>query len=1005
MTLEQLVKNFKKNYLFMKDVNNKYNEHSTRVEYIDPFFELLGWDVSNKAGKQPSLRDVIPESYTTATLRPDYKFSVNGVSKFFLEAKKPSVNIATDLNAIFQTRSYGWSKKHYISVLTNFEYLLIFDATIAPAVSDNEKTGLLKIYHYEDYISKWDEITELLSYQNVRSGIIEQKFSHLIEQASASPIDEHFLKLINNWRVQIANDIYAKDKEMSETYLNEIVQRFINQMIFLRICEDKNLPLYHKLGDSLDNKVKHQLIEIIEVADKKYNSGIFENSEVLELIQEETLTEIVKSLYYPVSPYAFSILEPSILGEIYELFLTEKISFVASQVVLTKKDPNINRDIVTTPYEIVKVMVDKALAPYCENKSLEELLKLKIADISCGSGIFLIEVFNYLLIRVQQWCLENNPELLIEAADGEKVLSVDLKIKVLTECIYGIDIDTYAVEVAKFSLMLKLLEGEDEYSLENRNRILPILDENVKAGNALVDSEMYGINEDIGKRLKIYPFDWSFSDSKVDKFDLIIGNPPYVTTEDMVGQLLKDEYELYKTYYSSAYKQFDKYFIFMERAINGLKEAGSLVYIIPNKFTKIESGKKLRELITANQLLKEYIDFGSLQLFRGHSKNTKNLTTYSAIIHLSKNNGSHFKYQKVSDKQSWFNEYFEKMSDNSFKLAVDSLDEKPWVLPKSDREQGLLEKIFNKSQPLNEIADVFNGIQTSAERPPVYWFAESEVVNETATHYSVNKMDKTFEIEKDILRPFYKPTKKNEKNLGSYDLMNNNKYIIFPYDLDGKIYSEEVMKSEFSGTWDYLEANYETLVPKQVSVIGKRDVPHATSETWYHYGRIQALTKFINKPKLIVGVLSQKPFYYLDNEDMLIASGGTAGYCAISQKEDSMYALEFIQAVLTHPLIEWVISMTASEFDNGFHARGTALLKKLPIVKIDFDDEFQLEQYKSIISLSRDIYALNNQLKNKLDRKAKAILENDKSAKIKMIQSIIWELYEISKNEILLEVN
>lgn len=1003
MTLEQLVKNFKKNYLFMKDTKNKYNEHSTRVEYIDPFFELLGWDVSNTLGKKPSLRDVIPESYTTATLRPDYKFSVNGISKFFLEAKKPSVNITTDLNAIFQTRSYGWSQKHYISVLTNFEYLLIFDATVAPTVSDNEKTGLLKIYHYEEYISKWDEITELLSYENVRNGIIEKEFSHLIEQASASPIDEHFLKLINSWRISIANDIYAKDKSLSETYLNEIIQRFINQMIFLRMCEDKNLPLYHKLEDSLDKNVKNQLIEIIKDADKKYNSGIFEDSEILELIEGDTLTEIIKSLYYPVSPYAFSILEPNILGEIYELFLTEKITVKDNSVRLTKKNPNINRDIVTTPYEIVKLMVDKALSPYCENKSVKELLKLKIADISCGSGIFLIEVFEYLLIKVQQWYLEHNPNQLVEAANGEKVLSIDLKISVLTECIYGIDIDTYAVEVAKFSLMLKLLEGEDVYSLEHRNRILPVLDENIKVGNALIDSDMYGTDEEMEKRLKIYPFDWRFSNGQVEEFDLIIGNPPYVTTEDMIGQLLKEEYDLYKSCYTSAYKQFDKYFIFIERAIERLKENGSLVYIIPNKFTKIESGKKLREFITDNKLLREYIDFGSLQLFRGSSKNTKNLTTYSSIIHLKKDNGSHFSYQRVSDKQSWFNEYFEKITDKSYELALDSLDEKPWVLPKSEKEQALLEKVFRKSQALNEIADIFNGIQTSAERPPVYWFAENEIVKETPTHYSISKMDKIFEIEKSIVRPFYKPTKKNEKNLGSYDVVKTNKHIIFPYDLSGKIYSQEVMQSDFNGTWEYLESNYEMLVPKQVSPIGKRDVPHATSESWYHYGRIQALTKFIDKPKLIVGVLSSKPFYYLDNEDMLIASGGTAGYCAISQKENSEYAIEFLQAVLTHPLIEWVISMTASEFDNGFHARGTALLKNLPIVKIDFENKADLEKYTKIVNLSREIYDLNNNLSNKLDSKSKKIFESDKLSKIKEIQTIFWELYEVTEKEILFE--
>ncbi|GEK33118.1 Eco57I restriction-modification methylase domain-containing protein [Kurthia sibirica] len=1000
MELEQLVRNFKKNYLFMKDNKKKYNEHSTRVEYIDPFFQLLGWDVSNTNGKQPSLRDVIPESYTTATLRPDYKFSVNGISKFFLEAKKPSVNITTDLNAIFQTRSYGWSKKHYISVLTNFEYLLIFDATVAPTVSDNEKTGLLKVYHYEEYISKWDEIKELLSYENVRNGNIENEFSHLIEQASASPIDEHFLHLINSWRISIANDIYAKDKSLSETYLNEIIQRFINQMIFLRICEDKNLPLYHSLEGSLDKNVKSKLMDIIKDADKKYNSGIFEDSEILELIEGDTLTEIIKSLYYPVSPYAFSILEPNILGEIYELFLTEKITIKENSICLTKKHSSINRDIVTTPYEIVKLMVDKALSPYCENKSAEEILNLKIADISCGSGIFLIEVFDYLLIKVQQWYIEHNPNQLVEAANGEKVLSIDLKINVLNECIYGIDIDAYAVEVSKFSLMLKLLDGEDVHSLENRNYILPVLDENIKVGNALIDSDMYGTDEEMEKRLNIYPFDWNFSNSDVEEFDLIIGNPPYVTTEDMKGQLLKEEYELYKSYYSSAYKQFDKYFIFIERAIEHLKEDGSLVYIIPNKFTKIESGKKLRELITNKKLLKEYIDFGSLQLFRGTSKNTKHLTTYSSIIHLKKDSESHFNYEKVSNKQNWLNEYFEKVIDNSYKIALDSLGEKPWVLPTSESEQVLLEKILKKSLALNEVADIFNGIQTSAERPPVYWFADNEIVKETPTHYSISKMDKIFEIEKNIVRPFYKPTKKSEKNLGSYDVVETNKHMIFPYDISGKIYSQEKMQSDFNGTWEYLESNYEKLVPKQVSPNGKRDVPHATSESWYHYGRIQALTRFIDRPKLIVGVLSSKPFYYLDNEDMLIASGGTAGYCAISQKENSDYAIEFLQAVLSHPLIEWVISMTASEFDNGFYARGTALLRNLPIVKIDFENKDDLEKYTNIVNLSREIYTLNNKLSNKLDSKTKKILEGDKFSKIKKIQAIVWKLYEVTEDEI-----
>lgn len=286
MDINELVSKFKRNYDYMKDIKNKYNEQSTRTEYIDPFFELLDWDIQNKLGKQPSLRNVIPESFSGETQRPDYTFLINGISIFFVEVKKPSVNIQNDMKSIFQARSYGWSKKHSILILTNFEYLLIYDVTIVPKSEDTPNTGLLKKYHFEEYIDKWDEIRELLSYQSVKNESIEKEFEGLIEQASAISIDEHFLDLINEWRIKIATDIYNQDSKITEEYLNEIVQRFINQMIFLRVCEDKNLPIYHTLSEIIKDKsnIKKSLISVIKVADKKYNAGVFDNKEVINNI-------------------------------------------------------------------------------------------------------------------------------------------------------------------------------------------------------------------------------------------------------------------------------------------------------------------------------------------------------------------------------------------------------------------------------------------------------------------------------------------------------------------------------------------------------------------------------------------------------------------------------------------------------------------------------------------------------------------------------------------------
>lgn len=999
--LEQLVERFDSQYKELCKVKNKYNEHATRTDYIDPLFELLGWDIINKKNKSITARDVIPEFNASAKDRPDYRFAINGNLKFFLEAKKVSVKVLENPDPAFQTRSYGWSQKALISVLTNFEYLLIYDTTINPNPEDNPHVGLLKNYHYTEYVSKWDEISKLLAYENVRNGSIEENFEHLLDQASAKPIDEHFLELINKWRLDIAYDMYNADDSLDEVYINENVQKFINQMIFLRICEDKNLPIYHNLKDSLENEedAKAEILKILQEAELKYNSGIFEDTEVLDFIGEETLNNIISSLYYPVSPYAFSILEPSILGDIYELYLTEMIGINNGNISLIQKDKELNRDVVTTPLEIVKVMVDKALKPYCENKSLNQLLDLKIADISCGSGIILIESFDYLVNKAYEWSLENAPENLVVASNDEKKLKVEIKTEILTNCIFGIDIDDYAVEVTKFSLLLKLINDEDVHSLNNKQRILPILDENIKTGNSLIDIEMLPDDITIEKKYELMPFNWNFKNG-VTNFDVIIGNPPYVTPEDMKKSLLTEEIEIYKKNYQSTYKQFDKYFVFLERAIGKLRNSGSIVYIIPNKFTKIEAGEKLRKIITENNWLKEYTDFGSLQLFRGSSKRSKSLTTYSSIVQLVKDNQKDFKFERVQDKQKWINGHYANSQDNSFIISAENIDMKRWILPANAKEKNLLEKIKRVSQPLEKIADAFNGIQTSAERPPIYWFSDDEIINETVDYFTVKKEKiypgREFKIEKAIIRPYYKPTKGKEKNLGTYDVVNTNKFIIFPYDTNGKLFPKDIMESRFPGTWEYFVANYELLVPKQVDPSKKRDVGHANSESWYHYGRIQALTKFINNPKLIVGILSSKPFYYLDRQDMFIASGGTAGYCAITMQEDSEYALEFLQAVLTHPLMEWYISMTASEFDNNFYAKGTALLKKLPIVKIDFNDAEKVEQYNEVVSMSKEIYAINNNLsEERLSRKRKTMLLIDKEEKIKSIQSIVTSLYDL----------
>lgn len=161
--LQNLVDRFHANIDFYKDARNAYNEHSCRIEYIDPLLKLLGWDVANEKGLAPQYREVIAENYSTRTDRPDYTITLRGVPKFFVEAKKPAVDITRDADPAIQTRKYGWNAKHRLAVLTNFEYLAIYDTCHIAHEDDGCAVARYRLYHYTEYVEKIDEIVGLIA--------------------------------------------------------------------------------------------------------------------------------------------------------------------------------------------------------------------------------------------------------------------------------------------------------------------------------------------------------------------------------------------------------------------------------------------------------------------------------------------------------------------------------------------------------------------------------------------------------------------------------------------------------------------------------------------------------------------------------------------------------------------------------------------------------------------------------------------------------------------------
>lgn len=912
----------------------------------------------------------------------------NGISTFFVEAKKPAVNILDNSDCSFQTRRYGWSAKHRISILTNFKELLIYDCSDMPKSNDPTSKNLIAKYNYLEYFDKYDEIYELISKEIVYNGKFEEKFKSF--SAIGQTIDEMFLKQINDWRVQLGQELFnIKGGNIED--INIEIQEFINEIVFLRICEDRNLPLYKTLQKSIsiDSMLQKELEKIIEIADKRYNSGIFKERNIINELDKNILKNIITDLYYPNSPYDFTVISSNILGEIYEVFISETLIVKNNEVILQAKKENLNRAIVTTPYDVVKFMVSKSLEKFTNKKSPEEIKKLRIADIACGSGIFLTEVLDYLINYCQDWYEKNKKyDNLEETYTNTYKLTYKEKKEILTNCLYGVDIDYQAVEVAKFSLLLKVLENETEETVINEKPVLPSLDSNIVNGNSLIDLEMIE-DATTDELINIRPF--SFNDiNGGNKFDLIIGNPPYVKTEDMIKLQDKKEVQAYKSKYYVAYKQFDKYFLFIQRAVDLVKDDGTVCYIVPNKFINNVAGEKIRELISENKYLKMFIDFNYQQVF-------KDKTIYSSIILLNKSKEENFEYSYINSYEEWI---INNKSNIYTEISCNEIDKNPWILSMDLEKMKELKKLFNNSIRLSEIARPFNGVQTSLNR--IYVIKGKEILGENENYIIINKNGKKYNIEKEVLKMYFQPINKVEKNVNSFDPLVTDKYIIFPYDKNGELI--DINLSQYSGIKEYLLDNYDLIVPKQIS--GKstgRDVPNANENNWYQFGRVQAINEFNNEEKLIVGVMSKEPMFMYDNENLVIQSGGTAGYCGIKMKENNKYDLFFLQAYLSHPIISDVMEKMGSDFEGGFYSRGTQVLEKLPIINVDFENEKEKALYDKIVEKTKKIYELNIVLKSSLLRDrtlntvdSKAII-NLKNHIIKGIMDYITELIKMKE--------
>lgn len=957
------------------------NEAQVRLDFIDPFFEALGWDLGNSKGLSQFSREVrIEESVdlvdgedianVSVAGKPDYTFQLESRRRFFVEAKKPSVRIESAKAAAYQARRYGWSAGLAISVLTNFEQLAVYDCRVRPLVTDGAAVARLpnRLYSCEEYVERFDELWAALSKESVLDGRFDEEFEVDRELRGEDGFDDVFLDQIRGWRLDLASDIAARNATLDDRAIARATQRLINRLVFLRVCEDRNLEEY---GQLLGIDDRAGLNARFREADRTYNAGLFDAIDEVE-IDDELLHRIIGELYYPQSPYAFSVVDAPILAAIYEQFLAERLELGSDRSVEFKRKPELAHagGIVPTPSYVVEAILDRTLAPALASLSVETLPSFRLVDPACGSGVFLLHSFRRLLTHLEG--LGVAPDLA-------------LKHQILRNNVFGVDIDREAVEVTIFNLLIAVLDGEDRDSISRFGAaVLPSLDEQIVSGNSLITPHFFEVfpeaRLDRSELLSVNAFDFERAFPLAmgeGGFDVVVGNPPYVRIQTQAEHepLQVAYFQEHSPFRSARSYNFDKYLLFIERAVDLLKTEGRFGFVVPHRFMSTLPGQAVRELLSESRHVTEIVHFGQEQVFPG-------ATTYVCILAGVKSGSEEFLFTRVDELASWR----ANPSAGTRTISAEKLTTANWSFG-SEEAGAVFQRLRDRHENrLAEVAEIFVGVQTSAD--DIFFLPVPEVVGEETIRIAEGGAE--WEVERAICRPALR-----DRTLLPYDgKPEPDAWAIFPYEIDdsgkrpqAKVIPPDRMEMDFPLAWRYLTAHRGKLE--------ERNVSPSTPETWYRYGRSQSLTK-LDEEKIIIRVLSLVPQYNWDPDGLLVPGGGDGGpYYLLRPRPGSDVPAMFLIALLSHPSIDAMV-WDASEkvYRGGYFPHRKAFLEDVPVPLAEPD------RIAEVATATRGLVDSTMRFRNETDPDLRIALERDRAQQRARIEEQVSDLLGLTADEV-----
>lgn len=947
-----------------------YNEENTKKDFILPLFEALGWSVADAAH--------VTAEEKASNGRVDYAFMVDGVVRFYVEAKPLRDDIERP-EWIEQAISYGYNKGVPWVVLTNFRQFQAFNTLRRASTPADARFHNLAAEQFDgDFELLW-----LFSRESAGAHALDEAARKVGKTPTRLSVEKQLYDQMREWREALFRSTLLYGGDLTFGQVDEIIQRLFNRLIFIRTCEDRELEdarLRAAYNESRNRSGRKPLLpalrKVFDYYRQEYDSDLFDLHAVDNTHFDDPLLQTIVGGLFAVpgglAEYDFAVMDADILGQVYEQYLghvaqaarervrkreqrAQLLGEAAPEIHLeAKREKRRDQGIYYTPRWVTDYIVRHTLGRFIEENARrpDRILDTAILDPACGSGSFLIRAYDELLA----WEARRSNRPARHVFEEERV-------PLLRSCIFGVDMDLQAVEIARLNLLLRAL---------GRRQLLPSLADNVMQGNSLISGTESELAVAFGTGwAEKHALNWEAEFSTVMQrggFDVIVGNPPYIR----IQRIDRAEADYFRSRFKTASGSFDISVLFVEQALKLLRPGGRLGFITSGKFLKTEYGKPLQRLLLDEATVEEVVELSGLTVFG-------DATTYPVILIARKGPTSR------SLHYVWGGDDADASPPGLDSLPTVAVEQEAIIKgvwpPAHGADKRLMHKMEEASSPLSALAKhIFTGLQSSAD--DIYHL--SLVRREDSGMLRVrNGKNEIQVLEPQLLKPLVAG-----KNIERYAIKDTGDLLLFPYavaDQKATLIPAAEMEARYPATWRYLCDHEADLRGREN---GKMD-----HERWYGYVYPKSLGLHqcakLAVPRLVHRLeagYDLKGGLYLDNVDVggiILTDGVPEHYLAVL-------------GLLNSTLLHWYFSRRSAPFRGGFRSANRQYLETLPIAT-----DALTKDRPALIALVEEMLALHERLAQVGDSllAEREVILRQIDHKDREIDEAVYELYGLTDAE------